>query len=108
VSLLLSLARDFLKRKETHFDRRELPIQGDADQQRAGIGERPQNGPSDLELFRRDLLIIGAASLATPSVAATAVPPAAKAQAAGSIFSTDIAAIDLATTEDLGSATAWD
>lgn len=71
-------------------------------------GQGLENGPSDLELFRRDLLIIGAASLAAPSVAATAVPSAAKAQAAGSIFSTDIAAIDLATTEDLGSATAWD
>jgi xanthine dehydrogenase YagT iron-sulfur-binding subunit len=36
--------------------------------------------PSDFELSRRRLLIAGAASLATPAVAGTAAPPAARVQ----------------------------
>ena len=38
--------------------------------------------PGDFEFSRRDLLIVGAASLAAPSVAVMAAPTAAKAQAA--------------------------
>jgi xanthine dehydrogenase YagT iron-sulfur-binding subunit len=44
--------------------------------------ENGMQSHGDFELSRRDLLIVGAASLAAPSVAATAVQSAAKAQAA--------------------------
>jgi xanthine dehydrogenase YagT iron-sulfur-binding subunit len=44
--------------------------------------EHDMQSPKDPELSRRDLLIVGAASLAVPSVATTAAPSAAVAQTA--------------------------